>query len=101
MFFQAKDEDGNTALHTSATYHSCSPDLPRTLLKHGAHLDYVNNHGRTFEDMLSERGQPLHTIVNPVPYTRLTCLAARVISKHKLDYRGIIPKALESLVQNH
>ncbi|KAJ1522191.1 hypothetical protein ONE63_002499 [Megalurothrips usitatus] len=97
----AKDEEGNTALHTSATYHSCSPDLPRTLLKHGAHLDYVNDHGRTFEDILAERGQPLHTIVNPVSSTKLSCLASRVIRKHKIEYIGKIPKALESFVKNH
>ncbi|XP_034230076.1 protein fem-1 homolog CG6966 [Thrips palmi] len=97
----AKDEDGNTPLHASGSFHDFSQHLPRILLAHGAHLDYVNNYGNTLEDLLAKRGQPLNRIVNPMQYTRLTCLAARVIQKHKLQYVGIVPKSLESFVQNH
>lgn len=88
-------------MHASGSLHDFSQHLPQILLAHGAHLDYVNNEGKTLEDLLAKRGQPLNRIVNPMQHIRLSCLAARVIQKHKLQYVGFVPKALESFVQNH
>lgn len=95
----ARDDEGNTPLHLAAATHPCSEDLVKTLLKHGAHLDAVDGHGRTFQDLLQD--QEVHKFIKPLNYTKLSCLAARVICRHSIPYCGHIPKALEEFVQQH
>lgn len=95
----ARDHEGNTALHVAALARPCPPALAQALVNGGAHLDLVNGEGRTFYQLI--QGQKLHELVNPVKYTTLQCLAARTINKHRVPYRGMIPVALESFVATH
>lgn len=93
----ARDDDGNTALHLAAVSHFRRPDLAVTLLEAGAHIDTVNNEGKTFEMLL--RDKRLYDSVCPVKYTTLTCLAARVVKRtYELED---VPKHLRAFVQMH
>ncbi|XP_058056888.1 protein fem-1 homolog CG6966 isoform X1 [Anopheles bellator] len=95
----AQDDSGNTPLHLAAQTRPCPPSLAQTLLEHGAHLDTRNVEGFTFETLL--HNQQLHELVNPIKYTRLSCLAARVIKSHALHYQNEIPKCLLAFVDSH
>ena len=95
----SRDEAGNTPLHLAAMTKPCPPALVRVLLDHGAHLDAVNSSGCSFSQLLKE--QAIHEIVNPLKYTTLSCLAARVIVKHNIPYKGIVPITLEPFVEQH
>lgn len=64
-----------------------------------SHQDAKNNNGDTFETLLQD--QHLHELVNPVKYTRLTCLAARTIRKHGIKYQHEVPKALHEFIESH
>ncbi|XP_076231930.1 protein fem-1 homolog CG6966 [Calliopsis andreniformis] len=92
----ARDDDGNTALHLTALSHIWRRDFAITLLDAGAHIDVVNNEGKTFE-MLCDK--TLYDTVNPVKYTTLACLAARVV--RRLYRVEDLPKHLQSFVQMH
>lgn len=120
----AKDEAGNTALHLAALARPCPPQLAQTLVEHGAHLvssskllwnsqiliqsfflfcrfvqDSKNYDGETFESLLHD--QKLHELVNPVKYTRLTCLAARTIQKYGIKYKDEVPRILHEFIESH
>ena len=94
----SRDKEGNTPLHVAGEAKVCSSELVDTLLKHGAHLDETNELKETFLDIAGSSLQPK---LNQVPYVSLKCLAARVISQHKIEYKGIIPASLEPFVQLH
>ena len=95
----ARDDEGNTALHVAGeSKSSCSPELVLSLLKNGAHVDEVNKAKKTFLDVTSV---PLSSIVDPMPYLTLKCLAARVVSRKGVPYKGIVPATLESFVERH
>lgn len=92
-----RDVDGNTALHLAALSHPCPPPLAKTLLEAGAHLDAVNGDGKTFEMLLKD--QSIYDIIEPLKYTTLTCLAARVIRRtHQCSQ---VPKHLQAFVAMH
>ncbi|XP_044740769.1 protein fem-1 homolog CG6966 isoform X2 [Chrysoperla carnea] len=95
----AKDEEGNTPLHLAALARPCPASLAETLLSNGAHIDETNNDGDTFESLL--KGQQVHELVNSAKYTRLSCMAARVIRRHQIPYKGVVPLALEAFVSSH
>lgn len=95
----AKDEAGNTPLHLAALARPCNAKLAQTLLEHGAHLDTRNADGDTFETLL--KNQKIHELVNPVKYTKLSCLAARAIQEHKISYVNRVPKALYEFIETH
>lgn len=118
----AKDEAGNTPLHLAALARPCPASLAQTLVAHGAHLvrhhnriicysiltlfslflliqDAKNKNGDTFESLLHD--QHVHELVNPVKHTRLTCLAARTIRKHNIEYKGEVPTALLEFIESH
>ncbi|KAG8223155.1 hypothetical protein J437_LFUL000578 [Ladona fulva] len=98
----ARDSEGNTALHVAANCRpTCQPALAKALVDGGAHLDLVDGRGKTFQNLLESRGQMLHTILNPVCYTTLKCLAARAVRQYKIPYRGVVPKSLEPFVSSH
>ncbi|XP_033224335.1 protein fem-1 homolog CG6966 isoform X2 [Belonocnema kinseyi] len=93
----ARDSDGNTALHLAALSQPWRTDLATTLLEAGAHLDAVNNEGKTFEMLLNDKTR--FNSVNPLKYTSLTCLAARVVWRTQPIDR--VPKHLRNFVQMH
>lgn len=75
---------------------SCSAELVKSLLNCGAHLDEVNNAKETFETLSKE---PLHSLVDPIRYQSLKCLAARVVSQNQLQ--GCLPAELLSFIKRH
>lgn len=95
----ATDESGNTPLHLAALARPCPVNLARVLLDYGAHLDAKNSDGDTFESLLQD--QQLHELVNPVKYTKLTCLAAKTIRNHGIEYKNEIPKFLYKFIETH
>nr|XP_040240626.2 protein fem-1 homolog CG6966 isoform X1 [Anopheles coluzzii]XP_040240627.2 protein fem-1 homolog CG6966 isoform X1 [Anopheles coluzzii]XP_040240628.2 protein fem-1 homolog CG6966 isoform X1 [Anopheles coluzzii] len=95
----AQDDDGNTPLHLAALSRPCPPELAQILLEHGAHLDTRNVDGDCFESLL--QNQQLHELVNPIKYTRLSCLAARAIRRYAINCQEEIPKCLHAFVDSH
>lgn len=93
----SRDADGNTALHLAALSHPCPPALATTLLEAGAHLDAVNRDGKTFEMLLKD--QTIYDVVEPLKYTTLACLAARVIRRTRQSSK--VPKHLRAFVAMH
>ena len=45
--------------------------------------------------------QPLHELVKPVKFTRLSCLAARSIQNHGIEYKDEVPAILHQFVESH
>ena len=80
----AKDDDGNTALHTAALNNPVEAGFIQSLLQNGAHFDLVNNQKKTFYYLLED--MPLHhEITNSAVHSRLACLAARVVRKQNME----------------
>ncbi|XP_041980846.1 protein fem-1 homolog CG6966 isoform X2 [Aricia agestis] len=97
----ARDADGNTPLHLVAKINPCPADVFRELLAHGAHIDTVNYEGETPEEILKSTQQNITSIVNPLKYTTLKCLAARTVKNYKLPYRHVVPQCLHSTIITH
>lgn len=95
----AKDEAGNTPLHLAALARPCPADLAQTLLESGAHLDTKNMDGDTFRTLL--QNQNIHELVNPIKFTSLACLAARTISKHRINFHNEVPSFLYDFIESH
>jgi len=93
----AKDNDGNTALHLTALLRPWQPHLAIDLLDAGAHLDAVNNDGKTFETSLCDKR--LYDSIYPLRYTTLACLAARVVKKTYKE--SSVPHHLRAFVEMH
>lgn len=79
----------------------CPAEVVRELLSHGAHIDTVNYEGQTPEEILKSTQQTLSSIVNPLKYTTLKCLAARTVKNYKLPYRHVVPQCLHSTIITH
>ena len=56
----AKDNEGNSALHTAALNKPAKPAVIQALLDNGAHFDNVNNDKKAFANLLKD--QPLHEV---------------------------------------
>lgn len=103
---QATDDDRNTPLHVAATSRPVKPDVLRMLLDHGSHLDACNADGRTCAQLLEIKPGLLNAvaitdIVNPLDFTTLQCLAAKVIVNTNIDYERSVPKRLAAFVAMH
>ncbi|XP_064078533.1 protein fem-1 homolog C-like [Macrobrachium nipponense] len=98
---RATDGEGNTPLHALARNTECPKDIMEALLSAGAHLDAVNNLNMTFEELRSYRGEPLHSLVNPLQHTNLQCLAAASVRRHGVTYRNILHPRLSRFVDMH
>ncbi|XP_045538730.1 protein fem-1 homolog CG6966 isoform X1 [Papilio machaon] len=97
----ARDADGNTPLHLACKLNPCPKGVVRALLAHGAHIDTVNYEGETPEEILKASQQSLSSIVNPLQYTSLKCLAARTVKNYRLPYRHVVPQCLHSTIITH
>ncbi|XP_052795305.1 protein fem-1 homolog C-like [Mya arenaria] len=95
----AFDLDKNTPLHIAASNKPFKPEVFTILLKHGAHLDTCNAERKIASQLI--RGMPVHSIVSPLQFTSLQCLAARKIVKCAIPYKGSIPRRLENFVEMH
>lgn len=69
------------------------------LLNSGTHLDACNAHGKTAADLY--KNGKMYQIINPINYLNLQCLAAKVIQKHKIDYRSHLTEKLANFVSIH
>lgn len=68
------------------------------LLKAGAEMDYPNKNGERPLTLFTSN--PLNNI--PIMnYLTLKCLAAIIVVKYRIPYRNLIPKTLETFVQDH
>lgn len=97
----AKDATGSTVLHLAAMFHP-SLDLVTLLLDAGAHIDAVNKMGSTFESLIWSSNvydTSARNMICPMRYTKLTCLAARVVRK-AYDIKSV-PIHLQEFVQMH
>jgi len=94
----ARDNDGNTALHAAALNKPAKAAVIQSLLQHGAHFDLVNNDKKPFFSLL--KGTPLHEVTNSARHTTLSCLAATVVRKHGLDTTNL-PSTLQQFVETH
>jgi len=94
----ARDNDGNTALHAAALNKPAKAAVIQSLLQHGAHFDLVNNDKKSFFHLL--KGIPLHELTNSARHTSLACLAARVVRKQDLDTSSL-PATLQQFVETH
>merc|ERR1712110_1318636 len=94
----ARDNEGNTALHAAALNKPAKATVIQSLLQHGAHFDLVNNDKKTFFNLL--KGTPLHEITNSAVHSSLACLAARVVRKEDLEIESL-PVTLQAFVLNH
>ncbi|KAK0161085.1 hypothetical protein PV327_009600 [Microctonus hyperodae] len=95
----ATDNLGNTALHLIAVSYPWRTDLATILLNSGAHLDAINKHGHTYESLLENKHR--FDSINPLKYTSLKCLAARVIKRtNEIDIVSV-PKHLREFVSKH
>ncbi|XP_015126732.1 protein fem-1 homolog CG6966 [Diachasma alloeum] len=94
----ATDDEGNTALHLTAMSHPWRTDLATLLLKAGAHIDAVNNEGQTYQSLLDDKAK--YDSLNPLKYTTLKCLAARVIRRTAIHINRV-PWHLREFVTQH
>ncbi|XP_060804554.1 protein fem-1 homolog CG6966 [Amyelois transitella] len=97
----ARDAAGNTPLHLAAKLNPCPAEVVRELLAHGAHIDTVNYDGETPAEILKTSQQNIATMVNPLRYTTLKCLAARTVKNYRLPYRHVVPQCLHSTIITH
>ncbi|XP_054288429.1 protein fem-1 homolog CG6966 isoform X2 [Macrosteles quadrilineatus] len=97
----ARDDLGNTPLHLAAANDPLVPSVAKALLSHGAHLDARDGQGRTLADILHLSGKPLHLLVNPLHYTKLSCLAARVVRDNDIHFQSHVPMTLHAFVMQH
>ncbi|VEN59219.1 unnamed protein product [Callosobruchus maculatus] len=102
----AMDVDRNTPLHMIVNYHKAVSDfmtlytIITALTEGGAHLDCVNGRGETPLDA-SATGSVAEIILKTQMKLSLKCLAANAVKRHRLTYRGLVPKALECFIELH
>lgn len=69
------------------------------LLNAGAHLDQCNAMGKTAADLY--KNGKLYQVINPINYSSLQCLCAKVIQKHRLPYKDQLTPKLAAFVAIH
>ncbi|KAI8777545.1 protein fem-1 C [Biomphalaria glabrata] len=95
----ALDEDGNSPLHIAAKDMPLDRQVIKVLVESGSHIDACNNRGDTARELLQT--VPLHSIVPPLKFMTLQCLASREIVKNRIPYKGVIGLELEKTVELH
>jgi hypothetical protein len=101
---KARCQNGNTALLKAAKSlttldATVEESIVTFLLDAGSHIDTLNKDGDS--PLTYMERQILGVRFYPLNYVSLKCLASRAIMKHKLQYRGEIPKALVEFVEMH
>lgn len=100
-----QDKLGNTPLHVIVQYSNPISDFENlhqsmmALINAGSHLDVCNKDSKTAIDV-STTGVA-DVIIKTNRSLSLKCLASKCIKKHKIDFRGLIPIALEDFVELH
>jgi len=88
----------SSPLHTASLACNFNQEIVSFLLDKGAHIDSRNYHLQRPLDLLKVQKD---CKINPLQYTTLKCLAARVISTYNLPYKNEIPSMLEDFVEAH
>ncbi|KAI1301337.1 Protein fem-1 -like protein C [Halotydeus destructor] len=96
------DTDGNTPLHIVASVNPPATEILTMLLDKNAHIDAKNHLGETPVSLIAAN-PPLEqeTVINPMRYLSLKCLAAQTVVKSGIQYQGIIGLKLEQFVREH
>jgi Fem-1 family protein b len=72
--------------------------IVQVLLAKGAHIDARNRSHQRPIDLLKLIPD---CKINPIQFTTLKCLAARVIAEQKINYKHEVPAMLEEFIQAH
>lgn len=99
------DLDGNTPLHIACLRLPENPDIRPNdilllLLNAGTHLDRVNNEGKTALELISVNAKATTSVIMPLHFISLKCLAAKVVKRNKIRYRDT-PKELRLFTDSH
>ncbi|KAL4227621.1 Protein fem-1 B [Mactra antiquata] len=100
-----QDKLGNTPLHVIVQYSNPISDFENlhksmmALIQAGAHLDVCNNGRKTALDV-STTGVA-DVIIKTNRSLSLKCLASKTIKKKGIEFKGLIPVALEEFVDLH
>ncbi|GAB1861239.1 Protein fem-1-like protein B [Camponotus japonicus] len=101
----AMDNERNTPLHVIVSYNKAISDFATLhsiiidLIEAGAHMDTVNNGGRTPYDVVTTGVAKI--ILRTQTKLSLTCMAAKAIKAYNLPYYGHVPRSLESFIELH
>ncbi|RLU19802.1 hypothetical protein DMN91_008361 [Ooceraea biroi] len=101
----AMDNKRNTPLHIIVGYSKAISDFATLhsiiieLIEAGAHMDTVNNKGRTPYDAVTTGVAKI--ILRTQTKLSLTCMAAKAIKVYNLTYSGNVPRSLESFIELH
>ncbi|XP_033125212.1 protein fem-1 homolog C-like [Anneissia japonica] len=99
----ATDTNKSTPLHVIAsdvkTERNIWHDIILLLLKHDAHYDTRNNQGMTAKDLANKKDVEWDWC--HVKLTTLQCLAATVIVRHSIPYKGTVTPDLEKFICMH
>lgn len=99
------DSDGNTPLHIIVKYPRPISDFMTLhniiflLFEAGAHLDRVN-HARQMASEVATTGVA-EIILRTKRQLSLKCIAARVIQRHAIPYKGHVPQTLNEFIEMH
>ena len=93
----AQDENKQTPLHVIAKTGKYASDvlihkISERLIQHGAHTDACTKSGASVVDVAT--CDTATDIVKSHMELRLSCIAARVVMRHKIPYQGVIPSSL-------
>ncbi|XP_026472719.1 protein fem-1 homolog CG6966 isoform X1 [Ctenocephalides felis] len=94
----ARNESKSTPLHIASITYNFDGNLVQMLLENGAHVDQPNKVGECPFEMIQKNSSNVIPLVN---YLSLKCLASTIVCKHKIKYKGQIPKTLEAFVKYH
>jgi len=97
----ANNQTGSTPLHTASMVENFNQEIVEILLDNGAHIDIRNNDSDRPVDMLKRVPEGAGSKINPLHYTTLKCLAARVVADNRVPYKEEIPAILEEFIQAH
>uniref|UniRef100_A0A2M4AI33 Protein fem-1 homolog B n=1 Tax=Anopheles triannulatus TaxID=58253 RepID=A0A2M4AI33_9DIPT len=108
------DAERNTPLHTLAStlqmavlrmadvdVRAVVKEITEIFIEAGIHLDAVNVDGLKASQVCVQNTVAAFIRNYEMRAINLRCLAARVIAQHRISYRGLIPRQLESFVQQH
>ena len=101
----AVDNDNQTALHVIVKYNKPISDFMTLhsiivlLCEEGCHIDRVNRRGETAIDASTTGVAEI--ILKAQLRPNLKCMAAKVVRKHRLLYKGMVPVSLEEFIEMH
>lgn len=102
---QLRDAEGNTPLHLIVGYQRVVGDfrtlhsIITALIGAGAHVDVVNNEGKT--PMAKASTGVAEIILKSEQKLSLKCLSAQAVKRHGLSYIGQVPTSLEHFIALH